>query len=261
MGPEVRRPAVAGTFYPDAPGALRREVARCQAGAKPISGAARVLIVPHAGLAYSGEVAASAYAALGAYGPTVRRAIVFGPSHRVAFNGLALSGASRFVTPLGAMPVDYGPDDACLRVPAARVYDEAHALEHCIEVQLPFLQCLFGTVSLAPVVVGDAPPHVVAALMEQLVSGERDALIVSSDLSHYLPDESARRTDARTARRILDGEETLAAGDACGCRAINGLQHWSKNHAVQPHLLDLRNSSDAGGPRDRVVGYGAFAFR
>jgi AmmeMemoRadiSam system protein B len=266
MGGSVRRPAVAGLFYPSDPAELRLVVQACLGeGRARIAGRSlgqpKALIVPHAGYVYSGPVAGSAYALLEPFAASIRRVVLLGPSHRVPFRGLALSGAARFATPLGEVALDAEGAAALARLPQVRVLDAAHADEHSLEVQLPFLQEILSDFVLLPVVAGDAAPQEVAALIEAVWNGPDTLLLISSDLSHYHDYETARALDRATGAAIealqpegLDGES------ACGRVPVRGMLVAARAHRLAVRTLDLRNSGDTAGPRDRVVGYGAFAI-
>jgi AmmeMemoRadiSam system protein B len=263
----IRRPAVAGRFYPSDPGELRREVRNLlAAAAMPVTTGAghprpKALIAPHAGYIYSGPIAASAYARLGDAGD-IRRVLLLGPAHRLPFRGIAYPTADAFATPLGDLPVDQDAIAAIADLPQVTQLDRAFDGEHCLEVQLPFLQTLLGDdVRIVPLVVGEATGEEVAAVLEQLWGGPETLIVISSDLSHYLDYDSARAIDAQTAEAIRGlHPEAISARQACGRNPIAGLLTAARRHALQAAELDLRNSGDTAGPRDRVVGYGAYGF-
>jgi MEMO1 family protein len=258
--PTVRRPAVAGLFYPGSAGELRSTVESLLREARPDPGPVpKAVIAPHAGYVYSGPTAAAAFQAL-ATGEPPRRIVVLGPAHRVAVRGLALPGADAFATPLGEVPVDTEAAAAVSRLPQVCTFPEAHGPEHSLEVELPFLQVLFPAAQVLPVVVGDADEDEVAELLDLLWGGPETAIVISSDLSHYLPYDVARRVDHETADEILALEGPLHPRQACGAFPINGLLVAARKRGLMPRLLDLRNSGDTAGDRGRVVGYGAFAF-
>ena len=259
--PASRPAAVAGSFYPGDPSALAAEVATYMAA--PSAAPPRVpkaIIAPHAGYMYSGPIAGSVYARVAPLAGRIRRVVLAGPAHRVYVAGVAVPAAREFQTPLGTVPLDAEAVAVASGFPFVEVSDRAHALEHSLEVHLPFLQAALGGFSLVPLVVGDAEPREMAALFEALWGGEETLVVVSSDLSHYLPYESARRRDGGTARTILDLDASLVPEDACGAAPINGLLALARRRGLEPELVDLRNSGDTAGSRDRVVGYGAFAF-
>ena len=250
--------SVAGSFYPAGPAALRAEVVRLLAAADLVSQGPRgrpaaeapppkAIIAPHAGYVYSGAVAASAFRRL----PKAKRVVLLGPSHFVALRGVALPGSDVYSTPLGEVPVESPPG---LRVNAA-----AHAREHSLEVEVPFLQCALPGFTLVPLVVGDASPAEVADVLDALWGGAETAIVISSDLSHYLPYEAARRADAAAAKKIL-ALGRLDSDDACGAAPVNGLLAAARRRGLRAGLLDLRNSGDTAGDKQRVVGYGAFGF-
>ncbi|MBI4967006.1 MAG: AmmeMemoRadiSam system protein B [Rhodospirillales bacterium] len=260
----VRQPAVAGMFYPGEPGELSRVVAGYlgQADPAPAPGPApKALIVPHAGYIYSGPIAASAYALLAPLQGRIDRVVLIGPSHRVAFRGLAVSSAAAYAMPGGAIALDRAAIDVVLRLPGVGTLDPAHTQEHSLEVHLPFLQAVLGEFALVPVVAGDADAETVAALLDALWGGPETLIVISTDLSHYLDYEAARRLDAATAQAIehLDGR-AIGSEQACGRVPVRGLLAVAKRRGLAVRRLDLRNSGDTAGPRDRVVGYGAWAF-
>src|SRR6266446_3208703 len=260
----VRCAVVDGLFYPAAPRALRAQVADYLAGVGPDHDAARLpklLIAPHAAYDYCGAVAACAYALLGRRRKRIiRRVVLLGPAHRVAVRGLAAPDADAFETPLGQIALDIASLASLDSLPQVIRDDRAHDYEHSLEVQLPFLQTLLGSFSLVPLVVGDVSADAVAQVLERLWGGEETLIVISSDLSHYLPYEQAQVLDRATAQRILRLDAALAPHEACGARAINGALLAARRHGLAPRLLDLRNSADAAGDRGRVVGYGAMAF-
>lgn len=258
----VRPAAVAGLFYPGSAAALSEMVAGLLAAqAVPAGPRPKALIAPHAGYVYSGPIAASAFSTLSRSAETIRRIVLLGPSHYVAFHGLALPGHERLATPLGEVAIDPAGAALALRLPQVRVYPEAHAREHALEVELPFLQTVLPEEwSVVPLVVGEAPAEEVGEVIERLWDGAETVVVVSSDLSHYLDYAAAERADRATAEAILRLEGPLAPHQACGARPINGLLHAAKARGLRPELLDLRSSGDTAGDRSKVVGYGAFAF-
>ncbi len=257
----LRTPAVAGSFYPAEPQGLRAVVDDFLAEARktPCDWPAKAVIAPHAGYIYSGEVAARAYAAVAPRAERIERVVLLGPAHYVAFTGIAAPTASAFETPLGALPVDRTASHALADLPQFVLADEPHRPEHSLEVQLPFLQCVLDGAAIVPLVVGRARPAEVAEVVARLWGGEETLLVVSSDLSHYLDYETAKRRDARTAAAIeaLD-VSGLGPEDACGYLPIAGLVAEAARRALRVERLDLRNSGDTAGPRDGVVGYGAW---
>ena len=205
--------------------------------------------------------AGNVYARLGRARETVRRVVLLGPSHHVAFRGLAASRAEFFETPLGRIAVDTRALAELADLPQVQVLDAAHAREHSLEVHLPFLQVALRDFQLVPLVVGDATAAEVAQVLERLWGGPETLIVVSSDLSHYHDYATARRLDRETSRFIQDLSPVPLHGEqACGCRPVSGLLQAARDHGLQARLLDLRSSGDTAGPRDRVVGYGAYAF-
>lgn len=260
-----RPAAVAGMFYPENPKELSTLIrAQLQGQVKDTARAVPVkaLIVPHAGLIYSGPVAASAYRLLQASDPPLRRVLLLGPSHRVAFTGMAIPelDCEAFETPLGRIPLDTAYMQKIFKAGLLQTNNAAHALEHSLEVQLPFLQTVLGHFELVPVVVGDASTREVEDLLQTAMEESETLIVISSDLSHYHPYEQARRIDSETCAEITQLHPVLDGEQACGCRGVNGLLALADRAGLQPELLDYRNSGDTAGSRDQVVGYAAFRF-
>jgi MEMO1 family protein len=258
----VRPPAVAGFFYPDDPSQLRDMVHTlvARAASTEVTVGAMTYIVPHAGYIYSGSVAAVAYAHMSGAGIKPRRIVIIGPSHHVYLQGIAVSEANIFRTPLGDIPVDGQAKRALLKRGDVILSDMPHVQEHSLEVQLPFLQELFGEFELVPLVVGIAEPHYVAAVLESVAADSDTLLLASSDLSHYLSYEEARRIDSDTNARILAFSNRLTGDQACGAVALNGLLTLAKERGATISPLSVLNSGDTAGDRSRVVGYGAYAI-
>jgi MEMO1 family protein len=261
----VRKAAVAGKFYSGSPTILHQtaerflsEAARWGNGG-PRKPAPKAVIAPHAGYPYSGPIAASAYASLAQASDTVRRVVLLGPAHWVPVRYLAASSAEAFDTPLGRVPCDAEARDLALKLPQVAVSDEAHAPEHSLEVHLPFLQMIFASFSIAPFLVGYASPEEVARLLDTLWGGPETVVVVSSDLSHFEDYHSARRLDQQTTEAI-ESLRYVSEDRACGGRAINGLIHTALARGMSVKAVDVRNSGDTAGPRDSVVGYGAYLF-
>ena len=261
MSINVRPAAVAGMFYPDSPVVLSREVSGLLADAgHPGEAPPKAIIAPHAGYVYSGPIAASAFATLAGLRNTVHRVVLLGPTHRVAVRGLAVPTSDAFVTPLGMVPLDKAAIDAVSDLPQIVFSDVAQAHEHSLEVEIPFLQVVLDDFSLVPLAVGDASPREVAEVLERLWGGKETLIVISSDLSHYLPYHDAQQIDERTARQILSLDPMINHYQACGATPINGLLLQARKHGLKARQIDLRNSGDTAGDMSRVVGYGAFGF-
>lgn len=257
----IREAAVAGSFYPADPGALRGALEGMLDAVQVAPEAAPAgLIVPHAGYMYSGPVAATAYARLRAHRHRYHRVVLVGPSHFSAFRGLARSSALAFRTLLGDVALDPDPLDR-LGHAALQVNDAAHQDEHSLEVQLPFLQVTLEAFCIVPLLVGEARDRDVAEVIDALWVGADTLVVVSSDLSHYLPYRAARSRDALTCRAVeqLDGPR-IGHGDACGAAPLRGLLRVARQRGLRAETLDLRNSGDTAGNHDRVVGYGAWSI-
>ena len=257
----IKAPNVAGMFYPGDAGALRREVDAHLSFARAGGPAPKALIAPHAGYRYSGAIAASAYARLKPRAHEIRRVVLLGPTHYHPVRGVAAPAAGAFATPLGRVPVDTAWMRRALELPFVRKLDPAFEREHSLEVHLPFLMRVLPRFSLVPLLVGSAAPADIDALLEALWGGPETAIVISSDLSHFLDYESARRLDAKTSAAIVAlRHDDVGCEQACGRHAVNGLLHLAKRRGFEARALDVRNSGDTAGPRDRVVGYGAYAF-
>ncbi|MEW8507042.1 MAG: AmmeMemoRadiSam system protein B [Candidatus Thiodiazotropha sp.] len=257
----IRKPAVADLFYPGDAHDLESMVNGYLASVTQLGNPPKAMIVPHAGYIYSGPVAASAYAQLAEVAGRIRRVVLLGPSHRVPFIGLASSEADYFRTPLGDIPIDRQAFVALERLPQVVRLEAAHAQEHSLEVQLPFLQSVLQHFALVPLVVGDASGDQVAEVLAQLWGGDETLILISSDLSHYHDYATAQRMDKATSDAILAlHPEAIGYEDACGRIPVQGLLLTAKRKGLHGELIDLRNSGDTAGSKEQVVGYGAYAF-
>lgn len=255
----VRPPAAAGSFYPADERALRAKVVGYLYAARANVSAPKAIIAPHAGYVYSGPVAASAYARLEESRITVNRVILLGPAHFVPFDGLAVSSARAFLTPLGAVPLDRHALETVMKMPHVCFLDEAHDREHSLEVQLPFLQETLNDFSIVPLLVGEATSREIGEVLDALWGGDETLVVISSDLSHYHDYHTAHELDRITAKAIEElRSEDITEAHACGCGPIRGLLTVARRHNLHVKAVDLRSSGDTVGSRDRVVGYGAF---
>ena len=256
----VRPAAVAGSFYPGDARELDATVQYHLSKTKaPIGPAPKAIIAPHAGYIYSGPVAAMAYARLAPAAERIRRVVLLGPCHRVPVRGLAVSGAEAFATPLGNVRLDCEAADSILDLPQVQVFDATHEQEHSLEVHLPFLQVILKDFALVPLVVGDASDDEVAEVIERLWGGPETLVVVSTDLSHYLGYDAAQRMDSATCRAIENLDPgAIGREQACGRIPVKGLLALAKRRRLKIATVDLRNSGDTAGPRDRVVGYGSW---
>ncbi len=260
MTMSARQAAVAGLFYPGDAAVLESTVTELLNAAPADDLPAKAIIAPHAGYPYSGLTAAHAYRLLESRRDRIRRVVLLGPAHRVYLRGMGLPSVEAFATPLGDVPVDLDGVKLALAQPQTQVSDNAHALEHSLEVHLPFLQSVLGDFRLIPIVVGACSADEVATVLEVLWGGDETVIVASSDLSHFHTYDDARAIDAQTTARIEARETTLQGEEACGAYALNGLLLAAKAHDLQVRTLDVRNSGDTAGDRRRVVGYGAYAL-
>ncbi len=258
----VLLPSVAGMFYPEHPGELRRQVdnflARAESDDAPPP---KALIVPHAGYVYSGPVAASAYRRLLPAADSIQRVVILAPAHQVPFHGLATTSADYLRTPLGDIPVDRKAVSKALTLPQLQEYDQAFEGEHSLEVQLPFLQRTLNDFHIVPFIVGQANAQDASKVLDLLWGGSETLIVISSDLSHFLDYHSAREKDLRTTEAIEAlSPNAIGFDDACGRVPVSGLLLSAREHGLQARTVDLRNSGDTAGDKNRVVGYGAYVF-
>ena len=250
-------------FYQSEQSALSREVLGMLDETREVPlapGIPKGLIVPHAGYIYSGPVAANAYSLLKPAIGIVKRVVLLGPCHRVAVRGLALPAAEAFQTPLGRVEIDADAAASIRGLPQVAVNAATHAHEHSLEVQLPFLQQVLKAFKILPLVVGTASAAEVAEVLDVLWGGPETLIVISSDLSHYLPYDEARAIDGRTVQAIMECRADIDHQQACGATPVTGFLAAATKRGLVPELLDVRNSGDTAGGRDRVVGYASFAF-
>jgi hypothetical protein len=264
----VRPAAVAGSFYPQDPRQLETVVDKFMADARAELAAStnappapKAIIVPHAGLRYSGAIAARAWARVTPIADRIRRVVLFGPAHRLAVRGLAIPSVDAFETPLGRIALDRENLDILKTQPYTEVSDAAHRDEHCLEIELPFMHKVLRDIRLTPVLVGGAKGDMVSEALKLVWGGAETLIVISSDLSHYHPYHEAQSLDTATSMSIVSLQAgRLRSEDACGCRPVDGLLRRARELDLVPTTLDVRNSGDTAGSPERVVGYGAWAF-
>ena len=257
----IRQPAVAGLFYPADATYLHEIVDQYMKEAKTEAKVPKAIIAPHAGYIYSGPIAATAYARLKKGHDRITRVVLMGPSHRVAFRGLAVCSADSFSTPLGNIPVDLDAINEILRYPFVHLIEQAHSHEHSLEVHLPFLQETLDKFIIVPIVVGDATPEQVGQVISTLWGGDETLIVISSDLSHYHDYATAKQLDKATSEAIENLQyEQIDYESACGRIPITGLLRVAQEKALKVKTIDLRNSGDTAGDKTRVVGYGAYVI-
>ncbi len=260
----IRPPAVAGLFYPGNPQKLKNvlqdffdHAAKPDSEMKPCA-----LIAPHAGVVYSGIVAAAAYSLLQDHDWGFRRYVLLGPAHRVFVEGLVLSPASFFETPLGKVPLDIDQAEYLSeKYSFIRYNKSAHREEHSLEVQLPFLQYAADDFEILPILAGHCTAEDAAACIREYLCVPDTLIVVSSDLSHFLPYTSAQKIDQETAEAVAALDfQALGHDSACGRIPISGLLLAAQKQKLRSELLSLCNSGDTAGTREQVVGYGAWGF-
>ncbi len=256
-GEMIRKPAVAGQFYTANPASLKKEIegycAQSSAKSSPL-----MLISPHAGFVFSGPVAGKGYANLD---KSIKTVILIGPSHHEWFSGIAISDADYYLTPLGKVPLAKELIAGLRKNSIVRTVPAADIPEHCLEVQLPFLQVMLPAFSIVPVITGNVNPETVAQLLHPLIDATT-LVIASTDLSHYHSSGEAKAIDAKSLQTILSGN---AEGflDACGETAIRIVMRLAAKSGFSPELLDARNSFETApqyGTEDRVVGYASVGY-
>ncbi len=262
MRTQLTRPAaVAGAFYPGRAAQLQQMIQTyLDAATPPALTGVRAVIAPHAGYVYSGPIAAFCYKLL-ADQPPPARIILLGPAHRVWFHGVALADYDAFQTPLGELPVARAAMQQLKETSDLfQSLSSAHATEHCLEVQLPFLQTIYPPLPIVPLLCGEVSAAAVGEALDGFLEPD-DLLIISSDLSHYHPYDDAQRRDRSFIDAVLrDDSVAVARGEACGQTPILALMTIARRRGWQPHLLDYRNSGDTAGDRQQVVGYAAIAY-
>ena len=266
----VRPPAVASLFYPGEAAELKQNLREMLDEASeaedpnedlPADQHLRALIVPHAGYVYSGTTAALAYHLLRKNRDDFHRILLLGPAHRVWLEGIAFPGTDAFETPLGRIPLAKQQIRELLRFPEVQLRDDAHQDEHCLEVQLPFLQEILNEFELIPAVVGEISPDSLSGLLENLLEDPQNLLLLSTDLSHFHSYSEAQAIDQKTAEAIESFEdEKILPEQACGAHPLRGLLRHARIQGWKIQRLGLCNSGDTAGSKDRVVGYGAWAL-
>lgn len=259
----IRQPCVDGFFYPGNPEILNKNLQNLIMHAKSYDiEAPKAIIAPHAGYNYSGAIAATIYKTLLPHKDQIKRVVLLGPAHKLAFSGIAATKYDGFATPLGTVAIDSQAIDSILNLPNVQILEHAYDLEHSLEVQLPFLQVMLKSFTLAPFVVGNAQPQDIANLLEHLWGGPETLIVISSDLSHYYDYNTAQKFDLAASKAITDlSPNDLKDHQACGRLPVKGLLLAAAKLKLRAQVLDLRNSGDTSGNKDRVVGYGAFHFK
>lgn len=264
----VRRPVLAGTWYPGDPEVLRQTITGYLSKANPPAAEGKVIaiIVPHAGYLYSGQVAAYSYKLLQRSNPKL--VILIGPSHRVGFRGVSVSQFSGYQTPLGVVPVDQDLARKLLAVaPQMKWVMEADEQEHSLEIQIPFLQTVLKDFHIVPIIMGEQNMETCVLLAKsllQVLPGKGNVVILAStDLSHFHSDQQARALDGEFIRHVREFDpdglaNAVASGscEACGAgptiATMLAARELGANRSV---ILKYGNSGDVTNDRRQVVGY------
>lgn len=257
----IRPAAVAGLFYPGDKDQLSQDIEKYLASAQAAVPPPKAIIVPHAGYMYSGAIAASAYASVMPAKDKIKKVVLLGPAHTMPFTGLAAPSFDGFATPLGVVAIDQQAIEKIVQLPQVTLMDDAHDQEHSLEVHIPFLQIILDDFTLTPLLVGNASQQDVAEVLQQLWGGDETLIVISSDLSHYKDYATAQQMDRATSIAIEHLQpEHIHYDMACGRNPVNGLLKLAKQKGLKAQTLDVRNSGDTAGSKDRVVGYGAYVF-
>jgi MEMO1 family protein len=257
----IRPTAVAGSFYPDNASQLNNMLDEYLSQNTFNISTPKAVIAPHAGYVYSGKTAASVYANIRKIKSKISRVVLLGPTHRVYVKGIALPSNSHFASPLGNVPIDTESLQIINKHSFVQFFDEAHEQEHSLEVHIPFLQKVLDQFTLLPILVGDATPEQVSIILDELWGSDETLIVVSSDLSHFLDYETACETDSNTTQLIESFDYTnIGSKQACGCMPMRGLLKIAHDKSMSIQTVDLCNSGDTAGTKDRVVGYGAYAL-
>lgn len=257
----IRPPAVAGSFYPQNASQLNELLEDYLTNSDVDITPPKAIIAPHAGYIYSGQVAANVYKNIEKLKTQITRVVLLGPAHRVYVEGIALPSNTHFATPLGNVPIDTEVLEELEHHSYVQFSDAAHEQEHSLEVHIPFLQKVLNDFTLIPLLIGNAEPDQVATILKELWGGDETLIVISSDLSHFLNYETACETDSNTTRLIENFDyENIDSSQACGCMPMRGLLKYAHEKNMSIQTLDLRNSGDTAGTKERVVGYGAYAL-
>lgn len=254
----IRSPAVAGQFYTDDPSQLHHQITHWFDETLQITAPIRAIIVPHAGYMYSGHTAALAYGFVKQQKDAIHRVLLVGPSHHAYFEGCAVPRCEQFNTPLGNVAIDQHAIEHLKANPLVMASDRYHQTEHCLEVQLPFLQVsLNADVQFIPLLTSHISGHDLAAIIQPLWQDDT-LFVISSDLSHFHSYDEANRIDATTCHKIDQCQASLSQQEACGCTAVNALLLLVKKYHYALQRLQRINSGDTSGHKSRVVGYASY---
>jgi AmmeMemoRadiSam system protein B len=260
MDTEFRKPIAAGLLYPaetDALTELLKELFKQPALYLRV----KMLMVPHAAYKYTGAMAALAYAPLVFRRHQIKKVILLGMSHRVKFNGIAITSKTNYVTPLGNVPIDTNTMIHLLNLPQITMFDEVHEKEHSLELQLPFLQTILQSFSLIPLIIGETASHSILEVLNKLWGGDETVFVFSSNLSHYQNYDTAQQWDQTTSQVIKTLEWQFQPPDSiCNISMLKSLITMARQKSLKSKVLETRNSGDMTGIKERVVGYGSFIF-
>ena len=253
----VKEPALAGTFYTSNKEDLSDQMEYFATESKNYYNTpTRAVIVPHAGLVFSGRVA---YEGINQLDKKIKNLFIIAPSHKVAFDGIAVTSYDALKTPIGKSKINREITQALIEKYSAKVNDETVESEHSLEVELPIIQSVFKGIKIIPIMVGKDSPAVIDQIISEYYPDEKNGFIISSDLSHFLTDEEAKKMDMETAKMIESGDiREFRYEQACGAIGIAGLVSFANKNNYSLIRIDMTNSSEASEDKSRVVGYGSW---
>ncbi len=254
----VRQPSVANQFYPANVLELEAQIDQ-YLSVDATTAIPKAIIVPHAGYIYSGGIAGQVFSNIIKVADQIKRVVLFGPAHRWGFRGVASSDVDYFLTPLGSIPVDKALQQFAVEEAGVLLEERAFDGEHCLEVQLPFLQKTLNDFKILPLIIGDCESDKVVSLMEALWGEEDTLIVISSDLSHFLDYDHCVAKDRRTADAINEKKyQTLDYHDACGRTGVKAVLKIAQEKQLTVEEVAICNSGDTAGNKERVVGYGGW---
>ena len=254
---KIKQPSVAGTFYTDNCTDLRQQIESfAKENKNHYQITTRAVIVPHAGLVYSGRLA---YEGISQLDKNIKNLFIFAPAHRVGFLGLSLTSFDAWETPLGQIEINQDINKELQEKFIAKINDDAIQPEHALEIQVPIIQSLFENVKIIPILVGNENPNLIEQIISYYYPNKENGFVISSDLSHFLSNDEALKTDSVTAFMIETGAvENFSYEQACGATGIIGLVKFANINNYSLIRIDMTNSSAVTNDKSSVVGYGCW---
>ena len=254
---KIKEPSVAGSFYTADKFDLAAQIDSFrEENRNYYKNSTRLVIVPHAGLIYSGRLA---YEGISQLSANVKNIFIFAPAHRVAFEGLCLSGYDEWQTPLGNIKINQKICKELIENEGLSYNDEAISPEHSLEIQVPIIQKLFNNIQIVPILIGREGPEIVEKIIEKYYPKPENAFIISSDLSHFLTEDKAKELDNKTADMIESGNiYDFKFEQACGAVGIVGAVGFANKKGYSLIRIDMANSGNITDDKSSVVGYGSW---